>query len=109
MKNEVANGVCESLYRSRKQIAESKLQKKDWANTWFLKGDVKATVSCQVTPGGILKSKLSQMVNKDRFDGKVQVIEDGGKPIYCGLRVNDLIGKPSKTKCTMQLAFRPIS
>ena len=48
-----------------------------------------STISCPVTPGGILQTKLSQAINMSKKNNKVQVIEDGGKPIYCGLRVND--------------------
>ena len=68
MCNEVALGDRASLYRSGKVIRKAQREQKSWSNTWFLKGDVKATVSCPVTPGGILKSKLSKTVNQDRMD-----------------------------------------
>ena len=55
MESEIKTGVRKYFYRSGKQIREAKAKKKDWANTWFLKGDIKNTRSCPVTPRGVLK------------------------------------------------------
>ena len=88
MKEEVKSGVRVSLFRSRQQIVESKRNKKDWTNTWFLKGNTVGTISCPVTPGGVLRKTLNRQINRDR-DSNLLVIEDGGCPIYNGLRVRD--------------------
>ena len=45
-------------------------------------------MSCPVTPGGVLKKNLSNVINKNKVY-QTQVIEDGGKPVHCGLRVKD--------------------
>ena len=38
-----------------------------------------------------MKSVIDRAVNSNRenSDGRLQIVEDGGKPIYNGLRVND--------------------
>ena len=46
-------------------------------------------MSCPVTPGGHLKRELTKTVNRGKEPGSILVIEDGGKPVHCGLRVND--------------------
>ena len=88
MKDEVKSGVRVSLFRSRQQIVESKRNKKDWTNTWFLKGDTVGTISCPVTPGGVLKKTLNKQINSER-DSKLLIVEDGGCPVYNGLKVRD--------------------
>ena len=55
LQQDVKNGSRECLYRSGNQIREQKAQKKDWSNTWFLKNEVRSTVSCPTTPGSSLK------------------------------------------------------
>ena len=89
MKKEIAQGLRSGLYRDGNQIAETKLSKKNWANTWFLKGNIKNTVSCPVTPGGVLKKELSKVINKGKTENDIQVIEDGGRPIHSGLSTGD--------------------
>ena len=66
MKNEVASGARECLFRSRQQIVAAKLKKQDWANTWFLRGTPIGTISCLVTSGGYLKKELNRKINQDR-------------------------------------------
>ena len=60
MKDEVRSGVRDSSFRNRQQIVESKRNKKDWTNTWFLRGNTVGTISCPVTPGGVLKKTLNK-------------------------------------------------
>ena len=84
LQQDVKNGSRECLYRSGNQIREQKAQKKDWSNTWFLKNEVRSTVSCPTTPGSSLKRSLSKAINGDT-NPTVQVIEDGGVPVYIGL------------------------
>ena len=81
-------GQRECLYRNGDDIRQAKIEKCDWANTWLLKGVVKDTVSCPVTPGRILKKNLSSVINKNKVY-QTQVIEDGGKPVHCGPKVKD--------------------
>ena len=87
MMTDVKVGERETLYRSGNQIRKAKVEKCDWANTWFLKGVVKDKVSCPVTPRGILKKNLSFVINEEVY--QTQVIRDGGKPVHCGVKVND--------------------
>ena len=77
------------MYRSGEQIREAKQQKKDWKNRWFLKGTIRNTRSCPVTPGGHLKKELAKVVNEGKVNNDIQIIEDGGKPVHCGLKVKD--------------------
>ena len=85
---EVKEGQRESIYRSGDTIREAKKLKMDWSNTWFLQGDTKDTISCPVTPGGELKRRLTQTVNRDKST-TTKVIEDGGRPISGGLVTKD--------------------
>ena len=55
LKDEVCEGKRSSLYRDRKTIAMAKVEKKDWPNTWFLKGRTIGTISCMATPQGIIR------------------------------------------------------
>ena len=87
--DQVSTGSRQSMYRSGEEIRSKKAQAKCWSNTWFLKGDVTNTVSCPVTPGGALKKQLSNVINQGKTVKNIQVIEDGGKPIHCGLSVSD--------------------
>ena len=88
LKEEVLIGKRTSLYRDRKTIAMAKVEKKDWPNTWFLKGRTIGTISCIATPQGILKKRLNQAIN-DKNGPNILVIEDGGKPITAGLTTAD--------------------
>ena len=88
MKDEVKNGVRQSLFRNRHQILESKRTKQVWANTWYLTGNTYGTVSCPVTPGSMLKKIINHEVNNDRMD-KLLRVEDGGKPILKEIQVKD--------------------
>ena len=87
MKELVRTGAIPSLNRNRKQIIQSKIDKKNWPNTWFLRGSTVGTVSCQVTPNSNLKKSLSKRINTNREGGTLQVIEDGGIPITAGIKV----------------------
>ena len=90
MRKEVDNGNRECMYRSGDEIRKCKNDKMDWANTWFLQGQVTNTVSCPVTPGATLKKHLSNQVNSGKSH-TTKVIEDGGLPIHIGLKVKDLM------------------
>ena len=85
---EVEVGHRESIYRSGDKIRETKKDKMDWANTWFLQGNTKDTISCPVTPGGELKKRLTETVNKGKSTN-TKVIEDGGRPVSGGLTTKD--------------------
>ena len=85
----VTKGEKISIYRSGEEIRDKKSMSKCWSNTWFLKGNVCNTVSCPVTPGGVLKRNLTKVVNIGNNDRVTQVIEDGGKPIHSGLSISD--------------------
>ena len=68
----------------------SKKNKKDWSNTWFLRGKISSTISCPFTPGINLKRSLNKVINNSRqANDKLLVIEDGGIPIEIGLKVKD--------------------
>ena len=58
LKEQARTGQRECYYRSGENIRRKKDESKNWSNTWFLKGNIKNTVSCPVTPGGILKKNL---------------------------------------------------
>ena len=88
IETEVNSGKGKYIYRSGDEIRREKEKKKDWPNTWFLKGDVRNTRSCPVTPGGELKKALVKAVNVGD-SRSIQVIEDGGIPIHCNLMVKD--------------------
>ena len=88
MIQEIKAGNRKSLYRSGEEIRISRETSKDWPNTWFLQGETVNTVSCPVTPGGVLKKRLNDVVNDGRVT-KTKVIEDGVKPIHIGLMVKD--------------------
>ena len=86
---EVRKGDREYIQRSGKEIREKKATSQCWANTWFLRENTKSTVSCSVTPGGILKKELNKVINPDGNQYRTQVIEDGGMPVHCGIMVSD--------------------
>ena len=92
MKHDIKVGTKQSLYRNGDMIRQAKLEKQDWSNTWFLQGEIKKTISCSVTPGGNLKRRLEKVINVEKRDTKV--IEDGGIPIHCGLRIKDPLRPP---------------
>ena len=91
MMREIEDGKRSSLFRDKNEIMEAKKARMIWLNTWFLKGDTIGTVSCPTTPGGKLKEIINSAVNRERnnSDGKLLIVEDGGKPIHVGLRVDD--------------------
>ena len=66
MITDIKVGQRECLHRNGDDIRQAKIEKCDWSNTWFLKGVVKDTVSCPVTPGEMLKKNLSTVINKDK-------------------------------------------
>ena len=51
----------------------------------FLGGQVKSTISCQATPGGILASNIKEVLDKTDVQIK-PVLEDEGAPITLGLK-----------------------
>ena len=51
-------------------------------------------MSCPTTPGRMLKRSLDRVVNRKSEEPRIQVIEDGGIPVHCGLMVSDPI-RPS--------------
>ena len=55
------------------------------SSSWYLKGTIEKTISCQPTPGGILARTLKQHLNKGPVN-RILVTEDGGTPILSGLR-----------------------
>ena len=89
MKSQVQSGERQSLYRSGEAIRMMKEQKKDWPNTWFIRGQVTGTVSCPVTPRSVLKRNLNRFINHGKTDKLTQVIEDGGQPVSSGLCIKD--------------------
>ena len=81
-----------SLYRTRKEIKESKLRKGgNSAASWHLKGDTTSTMNVAPTPGGVLKRKLSEALDNLRAPdgGKTKVIERGGRPVFSGIVEGD--------------------
>ena len=82
-------GSKKCMYRSEDDIRIAKDYKKDWVNTWFLKGSIRNTRSCQVTPGGVLKKELTKIINEGNNKHDTQITEDGGKPVHYGLMVKD--------------------
>ena len=87
---EVERGERTSLFRVREQIQEAKDAKGGLsAASWFLGGQVKATISCQATPGGVLAETLRKAIGTSK-DGQTRlVLEDGGAPITIGLKKKD--------------------
>ena len=67
----IEKGERKYLYRSSEEIRKSKSDSTSWANTWFLKGATRSTISCPVTPGGILKKELTKTVNCNKTPGSV--------------------------------------
>ena len=63
MKAEITNGDRKSLFRNKQQIIDNKVAKKDWSNTWYLKGEVSSMISCPITPGSILTRSLKKVIN----------------------------------------------
>ena len=62
MCDEVSSGMRTSLYRERNEIKRAKdLKGGISAASWFLGGNVKAVISCQATPGGM----LADMIRKE--------------------------------------------
>ena len=59
------------------------------AASWFLGGQVKSTITCQATPGGILASNLKAALGTTKDGQTRMVLEDGGAPITLGLKVKD--------------------
>ena len=91
MKADVKSGKISDLYRHKNQIFRSKFDKKSWANTWFLKGEVSGTMSCQATPNGEWSKAIQKTVNSNRKSGhKLQVLEDGGQSVVANLKTSDL-------------------
>ena len=91
MKADVKSGKISDLYRHKNQIFRSKFDKKSWANTWFLKGEVSGTISCQATPNGEWSKAIQKTVNSNRKSGhKLQVLEDGGQSVVANLKTSDL-------------------
>ena len=88
LKEEACQGKRTSLYRDRKSIAKAKVEKKDWPNTWFLKGRTIGTISCMAIPQGILKKRLNQVLNRENGP-HILVVEDGGNPVTTGLTTAD--------------------
>ena len=88
LKEEARQGKRTSLYRDRKSIAKAKVEKKDWPNTWFLKGRTIGTISCMAIPQGILKKRLNQVLNRENGP-HILVVEDGGNPVTAGLTTAD--------------------
>ena len=85
---EVERGERTSLFRVREQIQEAKDAKGGLsAASWFLGGQVKATVTCQATPGGILADALRKAIGTTRDGQKRLTLEDGGAPVTIGLQV----------------------
>ena len=64
------------------------MEKKDWPNTWILKGRTIGTISCMATPQGILKKRLNQALNRENGP-HILVVEDGGNPVTTGLTTAD--------------------
>ena len=90
MIEDAKSGKLPSLYRDRRQILAAKVERKSWANTWFLKGQVAGTISCQATPNGELAREIQKAVNHERRPGnKLQVLEDGGQSVVSSMRTTD--------------------
>ena len=107
-------------YRSGKDIARQKLNRagKTKAN-WFMRDNIRSTVSIQITPHGTLANQLRDSLKKIQDkNNQTQVIEKAGIPIYSGLKVTDVNNKlgcqyveeckaTNKTDCTtMKLTYR---
>ena len=91
MVNEVNSGIRNSLFRNKEGIMNSKRKRKIWSNTWYLKGNTIGTMSCPTTPGGKLRKVIDSTINDDRSEseGKILIIEDGGRPIHSGIKIKD--------------------
>ena len=77
------------FYRTREKIDQQK-QAKGGGNraTWFLKGNTTTTLLTSSTPGSRLKRELQDTLKDTQAPdgGLTMVLEDGGIPIYSGLR-----------------------
>ena len=89
-------------YRTHEQITACKQAKsgKSPAN-WFVRGEVRSTVTVPITPGGNLAHRVRDMSTRIQApNNKTQVIEVTGEPIFQGLKrmdVNNSLGEvPSK-------------
>ena len=84
------NFIPSLIFRVREQIQEAKDAKGGLsAASWFLGGQVKATISCQATPGGVLAERIKKAIGTAK-DGQTRlVLEDGGAPITLGLKKKD--------------------
>ena len=87
MREEVENGVRQSMFRKKEEILRAKEAKGGHtASTWFLKGEVVSTISCQATPGSLLVNKLQQKLGTTSEGKKRIVLEEGGEPVTIGLK-----------------------
>ena len=71
MTREVEAGVCDSRFRTGDQIRAHKIEKGGLTPaTWFLKGNIGSTISCQATLGsklaGLLQTKAGQGSNGEK-------------------------------------------
>ena len=87
MQREVQGGGRASLFRTREEIKVAKEGKGGLSSsTWFLGGDVAATIMCQASPGSRLARIIREKVGKSQGGELRVVMEEGGVPLTQGLK-----------------------
>ena len=87
---EINNGTRESRFRTGDQIRKHKIEKGGLSPaTWFLKGEIGSTISCQATPGSRLATILQTKCSQGSSGVRKVVLEEGGNPASLGLKKRD--------------------
>ena len=86
----IIKGERQSLYRDRDQIQNAKEIKGGISvANWFLKGQMKSTVSCQATPNGSLADQIRKAIGQTRDGQQNIILGDGGVPVPLSLKQKD--------------------
>ena len=90
MRKKVEMGEIVSVNRTKDEIIRTKREKGGLtASSWYLKGETDKVITCQPTPGGILKSKLNKVMNPPGAERRILITEDGGQPAVSYLKKTD--------------------
>ena len=83
MKRDIKNGLRDTLHRDGGTIRQSKRDRKDWSNTWFLKGEVTNILKIPCTPNSKLVNLMRERAGAARGPdgGLTKFVEMGGLPI----------------------------
>lgn len=74
MRKKVEMGEIVSVNRTKDEIIRTKREKGGLtASSWYLKGETDKVITCQPTPGGILKSKLNKVMNPPGAERRILI------------------------------------